>query len=190
MGGSVKMCAWLAEECRVPLDRRQRSGHTALHKAADCGQKDAVSYLLSHLSADQLRRIGLCADEEIAFAAANEVRSPVDDEVTSVVTQDAEAAVVRTQFTRLHGALFHARSLSMWAHRSPIHSACGIRIHNCSLRLKCLGLPRLRDQVTNPDGEPLSKLQMDERRNAHLPSSLAMKRGHTACAELLYRVGL
>jgi hypothetical protein len=38
MGGSVRMCTWLGEECGLPLDRRQRSGHTALHKAADCGK--------------------------------------------------------------------------------------------------------------------------------------------------------
>lgn len=187
MGGSVQMCAWLAEECGVPLDRRQRSGHTALHKAADCGQKDVISYLLGHLSADQLRRVGLCADEEIAFAAANEARAAADDEVASVVTQDAKAAAVRMHFTRASAVdLFHTRSAHL--HLSPIYSACSIQ--NRSLRLKCLGLPHSRKQVTNPDGEPLSKLQMDERRNAHLPSSLAMKRGHTACAKLLHRVGL
>lgn len=101
MGGSVLMCAWLAEECGVPLDRRQRSGHTALHKAADCGQQDVIVYLLKHLSADKLRRVGLCAAEEMQFAAAEEARTAAaGDDATSVVTQDAvpssaEAVMVR-----------------------------------------------------------------------------------------------
>ena len=81
------MCAWLAEECKMPLDRRQRSGHTALHKAADCGQKDAIEYLLGHLSADQLRRVGLCADEEIVFT--DQIQTAAGDEPELVVTRDA-----------------------------------------------------------------------------------------------------
>ena len=46
MGGCPVTCAWLADECGVLLDRRQRSGHTALHKAADCGREEAVGFLL------------------------------------------------------------------------------------------------------------------------------------------------
>eukprot|EP01043_Picozoa_sp_COSAG02_P058562 COSAG02_NODE_7309_length_3072_cov_1.527413_2_plen_118_part_00 len=95
------MCVWLAEECGVPLDRRQRSGHTALHKAADCGQQDAIVYLLEHLSADRLRRVGLCAEEEMQFATAEEAQTATaGDGATSVVTRDAapssaEAVMVR-----------------------------------------------------------------------------------------------
>ncbi len=109
MGGSVPMCAWLAEECGVPLDRRQRSGHTALHKAADCGQQDTIVYLLKHLSADKLRRIGLCAEEEMRFAAAEEARAEAEaagDNVISVAMQDsvpspAEVATVVVRMTML-----------------------------------------------------------------------------------------
>ena len=91
------MCAWLAEECKMPLDRRQRSGHTALHKAADCGQKDVIEYLLGHLSADRLRRIGSCADEELALTEQGQTAA--GDESELVVTRDtgfprAEVAAV------------------------------------------------------------------------------------------------
>jgi hypothetical protein len=48
-----------------------------------------------------------------------------------------------------------------------------------------------RNQITTtPDGEALNTMQLAQRRKAHLPSSLAMNRGHTDCAELLDRVGL
>ena len=44
--------------------------------------------------------------------------------------------------------------------------------------------------ITAPDGTPLTAAQTDRRREKHLPSTLAKKRGHAACADLLVGAGL
>ena len=126
MGGSVEICRWLAEAKGLALDRRQRSGHTALHKAADCGREKAIEYLLGHLGKERLALVGACSDAEQAVAMAE----------------------------------------------GSGGTGGGAR------------------PVTAPDGRQLTAAQMAERREAHLPSTLARNRGFVGCVDLLCAAGL
>ena len=127
MGGSVAACDWCARR-GLSLTRRQRNGHTALHKAAERGQRAACAWLLARLDGAQRKRLADGAEQE-----------PVKQQ------EDVEAQA------------------------SPA--------------------PR-RVEWTTPSGGVLTPAQLEERRRAGLPSSLARKMGHAACAETLAEGGV
>lgn len=86
-------CEWLSNR-GVRLDRRQRSGHTALHKAADAGREAVVRHLLTALTAAELRAVGECSAEEQAAAAEEGEEgegAPGRPSQSAVVSPDGEA---------------------------------------------------------------------------------------------------
>ena len=86
MSGDVAILEWLAN-LGLRLDRRQRSGHAALHKAAEMGRLDVCRRLLSQLTVEQLAQHTLLPEE--SEAAANDD----NDDVPSLDLASALEAV-------------------------------------------------------------------------------------------------
>ena len=137
MGGAVR-CLELLVGLGMALDRKQRNGHAAIHKAAGGGHAECCRWLLGNSTADQLANVARCAAEETH--APNSANSSLEGALSSVASEDGDG---------------------------------------------------VGDGVGDGEGG-LDSGGGDERRRAlqrqretHLPSSLALRNGHTACAVLL-----
>mmetsp|Transcript_2123 Transcript_2123/g.4554 ORF Transcript_2123/g.4554 Transcript_2123/m.4554 type:complete len:131 (+) Transcript_2123:1693-2085(+) len=78
MGGSVEVCKWLQEQ-GIALNRKQRSGHTALHKAAENGHLEVCRFLLENLDDMQRARTALAPGEEALVDASSEIEKTSTD---------------------------------------------------------------------------------------------------------------
>ena len=155
------------------LHRKQRSGHTALHKAAEMGQRNCCAFILSLMTPRQMRNTALCPGEE----------EEEEEEKEEEKEEEEEEETYETEETDEGGSLGAGRRGKEKGHRG----GAGVAVVKARASLTAAV-----GGGCSSSGDSFSRGQRDKKKMAaaHLPSSLATKNGHHDCAALLRAAGL